>query len=69
MIYTETNQRGVPVRPYNFSEIKVNNMWAGPFHCEECAKLQIDFGLVEDDAFKFNHGTPDEVFGVFLTEG
>lgn len=37
-------------------------MAVGPFHCEKCAATVADFGLTEQGAYEFNHGTPDQKF-------
>lgn len=45
---------------------KPSGNWWGPYHCRGCADNCANFGMTEQQAFAFNHGTADEAFGALL---
>jgi hypothetical protein len=43
-----------------------NNESSYPYHCADCKKVCQNFGKTAEQAYDFNHGNADQVFGAFF---
>jgi hypothetical protein len=78
MWYVEIKPNGTPYTPgrkpfkcleEEMEELYQNPIYAGGFHCYNCALDVVSFGQTLEGAWLFNHGNDDEKFCAYLGSG